>query len=198
MTIDTEYSSTMTGAAFMLYEFRQLAALKEQGLTDKAIREKTLQENIFQYEKLSSLKRGLPSILRRVNTIDSRLRQTAAEGSLEDAKAVNLYAIMKTDRLFFEFMDEVIGDRLRMNEYSFEKRNLNQFFTVKAEQHEKIAGWTETTVLKLKQVYRKILVETGYLPDQQSNELNHLLLGGHVKQYLIEIGDINYVRAMGE
>lgn len=198
MTIDIEYSSAMTGAAFMLYEFRQLAALKEQGLTDKAIREKTLQENIFQYEKLSSLKRGLPSILRRVNAIDGRLRQTAAEGSLEDAKAVNLYAIMKTDRLFFEFMDEVIGDKLRMNEYSFEKRNLNQFFTVKAEQHEKIAGWTETTVSKLKQVYRKILMETGYLQDQQSNELNHLLLDGHVKQYLIEIGDINYVRAMGE
>ncbi|PIC94622.1 hypothetical protein CSV69_15775 [Sporosarcina sp. P26b] len=198
MTMDTEYSSAMTGAAFMLYEFRQLAALKEQGMTDEEIRKKTIQENIFQHEKLSSLKRGLPSILRRINAIDDILLRTAAEGSLEDAKAVNLYAIMRTDRLFFEFMDEEIGDKLRMNEYSFEKRKLNQFFTVKAEQHEKIAGWTETTVSKLKQVYRRILIEAGYLPDQRSNELSHLLLAEYIKQHLADIGDANYIRAMGE
>lgn len=198
MTIDTEYSSVMTGAAFMLFEFRQLAALKERGDTDEDIRKKTLQENLFQYEKLSSLKRGLPSILRRLNAIDSPLRKWTIEESLEFAKAINLYAIMKTDRLFFEFMNEVIGEKLRTNDYCLDKREMNLFFTVKAEQDETICRWTESTVKKLKQVYIRILLETGLLRDKRSGELNRLLLDERMKHHLMEIGDVKYVRAMGE
>lgn len=197
MTIDTEYSSAMTGAAFMLFEFKQLAALKEQGDSDEEIRRKTLQENLFQYEKLSSLKRGLPSILRRINAIDSPLRLMVINESFEIARVINLYAIMKTDRLFFEFMDEVISEKLRTNNYIFELRDINLFFTVKSEQDNSIAGWTQSTIQKLKQVYIRILVETGMLKDKKAGELNRLLLDEKVQQHIIQIGDSKYIQAIG-
>ena len=50
---------------------------------------------------------------------------------------------MKTDRLFFEFMDEVIREKLEANNYLIEKKDLNVFFVTKAEQDEKMANWTE-------------------------------------------------------
>lgn len=198
MTMELEYSSVLTGASFMLYEFKQVVKLKELGLSDQDIRQKVITENLFQYEKTSSLKRGLPSILRRANALDETLRKFVIEESVEFGKVINLYAIMKTDRLFFEFMMETITEKLHANDNTFDKKDLNSFFTVKAEQDGKIAGWTDATIRKLKQVYVKILLETGFLTDKQSGELNRIIIDEQIKNHLKHIGDAKYLRAMGE
>lgn len=198
MMMESKYSSVLTGAAFMLFEFKQLTKLKEQGDSDEDIRRKVIAENLFQYEKISSLKRGLPSILRRINTLDSTLRKMVLEESLECVKIINLYAIMKTDRLFFEFMNEVICEKLQRNDYIIEKKDLNLFFAIKAEQDRGLDSWTESTIQKLKQVYRKILLETGLLKNRTSGELNRLIVDEHIKRHLVQIGDRAYVQAMGE
>ncbi|MBG9589520.1 hypothetical protein ABE26_21425 [Cytobacillus firmus] len=198
MRMELEYSSVLTGASFMLYEFKQVVMLKEQGYSDQEIRKKIITENLFQYEKISSLKRGLPSILRRVNVLDETFRKLVIKESFEVGKIINLYAIMKTDRLFFEFMDEVIKEKLQTSDYIFEKKDLNTYFTVKAEQNENIASWTESTVQKLKQVYLKILFNTGILKDKRSGELNRLMIDNRISDHLTHIGDANFVSAMGE
>lgn len=198
MSQELGYSATLTGASFMFYEFKQVVSLKEQGLEDSEIKERVLTENLFQYQVKSSLKRCLPSVLRRVNVLDDTLRKMVLEESMESGKIINLYAIMKTDRLFFEFMNEVIREKLQSNDYLFEKKDLNLYFTSKAEQDSGVAGWTEQTVNKLKQVFVKILYESGILKDKKTGEINRLLVDEQLKRHFIEIGDIAYVRAMGE
>ena len=47
------------------------------------------------------------SIVRRLRVLDPHLLEILAHGPLESARIVNIYAIMKTDRLFREFMVEV-------------------------------------------------------------------------------------------
>lgn len=42
MTIELEYSATLTGASFLLYEFKQVVGLKIQGLDEQEIRERVL------------------------------------------------------------------------------------------------------------------------------------------------------------
>lgn len=198
MTLDLAYSSVLTGASFMMYEFKQLVILKEQGLSDTEIKQSVLEENIFQYEKMSSIKRAFPYILKRVNILDETLRNLVVEESLETAKAINLYAIMKSDRLFFEFMNEVIQEKLQKNDYILEKKDINTYFTVKAEQSDFIASWSETTVQKLKQVYKKILLEMGMLKSLKSGELSRLIIEEQIKNNLTQIGDARYLRAIGE
>jgi len=198
MTIELEYSSVLTGAGFMLYEVKQIALLKEQGFSDIEIKQKVLEENVFQYEKMSSIKRAFPYILKRVNVLDEILLQLIMKESLETAKIINLYAIMKSDRLFFEFMHEVIQEKLQKNDYLLEKKDVNSYFTVKAEQSDFIASWSETTIQKLKQVYKKILLETGMLKSLKTGELNRLIIDEQIKCHLKLIDDERCVRAMGE
>lgn len=198
MTIELEYSSVLTGAGFMLYEVKQIALLKEQGFSDKEIKQKVLEENVFQYEKMSSIKRAFPYILKRVNVLDEILQQLIMKESLETAKIINLYAIMKSDRLFFEFMHEVIQEKLQKNDYLLEKKDVNSYFTAKAEQSDFIASWSETTIQKLKQVYKKILLETGMLKSLKTGELNRLIIDDQIKGHLKLIDDERCVRAMGE
>ncbi|WP_010494811.1 DUF1819 family protein [Paenibacillus elgii] len=198
MSQELEYSANLTGASFLLYEFKQVVSLKEQGLEDSDIKVRVLTENLFQYQVKASLKRSLPTVLRRVKVLDDTLRKMVLEESLDTCKIINLYAIMKTDRLFFEFMNEVIREKLETDNYMFEKKDLNVFIASKAEQDAGVASWMEQTVNKLKQVFVKVLYESGLLKDKKTGELSRLLMDEQLEQHLIQIGDIAYLRAMGE
>lgn len=192
------YRTSLTGASFLFYEFKKVVSLTEQGLSITEIKEKVLTDNLFQYRLKSSLKRSLPSVLRRVNALDDILRKIVLTESLESGKIINLYAIMKTDRIFFEFMNEVIREKLETGNYLLEKKDLNLYFTSKAEQDAGVASWSDQTVHKLKQVFVKILLESGILKNKKTGELTHLLMDEQLKKHFIDIGDIAYVRAMGE
>jgi hypothetical protein len=193
-----KYSSTLTGAAFLFYEFKQVISLKQQKLSDVDIKEKVRSENLFQYNSKLSSNRCLPSIIRRMHVLDSYLRQLILDETLEIGKAINLYAILKTDLLFFEFMNQIIRVKLELNDYFFEKKELNLFFITMAEQDATIASWSEQNTARLKQAYIKILHESGFLRDTKTGELNHLNLDQNLREHLIAVGDIAYVRAMGE
>lgn len=196
--MDLEYSSALTGAGFMLYEVKQIAKLKEAGFSDKDIRYKVLDENIFQYDKLSSVKRALPYILKRVDVLDGTLRKLLIEESFEVGKVINLYAIMKVDRLFYEFMQEVVAEKLKKDNYYIDKMDVNFFFATKIEQSTTISNWSDSTIAKLKQVFKKILLEVGILESLKTGELNRLIVDSQVSEHLQSIGEKNYVKVMGE
>ncbi|MED3986956.1 DUF1819 family protein [Peribacillus simplex] len=198
MSNELEYSATLTGASFLLYELKQVLKLKKQGLSEVEIKRKVIEDNVFEYQVTSSLKRSVPSVLRRANALDDLLQEWVLNSPLEVGKIINLYAIMKTDKLFFEFMNEVIREKLDANNYLLEKKDLNVFFAIKAEQNEKMEKWTELTVNKLKQVYMKLLYEAGLLVDKKSGDLNRLLFDEDIKRHLTSIDDTAYLKAMGE
>lgn len=182
----------------MLYEFTQIVKLKDQGLTDDEIRRKAINENIFQHGKISSLKRGLPYILKRVNVLDETLRRYVIHESIDISKIINFYSILKTDRLFYEFIDEVIREKFQTNNYSFERKELNSFFAYKAEQDDFLRSWAESTVNRLKRVYLKILEEVGILTDRKTGELKRLIIDDQLKSHLRSIGDGQYIELMGD
>lgn len=198
MTMDLEYSSSLNGASFLLFELKQVVKLKQQGLAKDEIRKKVKEENLFQFNNQGRINRALPSVMKRTEVIDETLAALLLEGSIETGKILNLYAIMKTDLLFFEFMDEVIGEKLHNNDYLIEKKDINLFFSSKAEQSEKVASWSDINVEKLKRAYIQVLYEGGILRNRKSKELNKLIIDEPMKNYLTQIGDSRYVHAMGE
>ncbi|WP_210367868.1 DUF1819 family protein [Bacillus sp. REN3] len=198
MTIDLEYSSSLNGASSLLFELKQVVKLKRMGLTSPEIRAKVIEENLFQFENMGRINRTLPSIMRRLEVIDPVLTDLMLEGSIEMSKVINLYAIMKTDLLFFEFMNEVISEKFRHNDYLIEKKDMNVFFTAKAEQSEKVASWSVINTEKLKRAYMQVLYESGILKERRGNELDRLIIDQQLREHLIHIGDAQYVHAMGE
>ncbi|MFD1203619.1 DUF1819 family protein [Sporosarcina contaminans] len=198
MTIDLEYSSSLNGASYLLFELKQVVKLKRIGLTSSEIRAKVIEENLFQFENMGRINRTLPSIMRRLEVIDPVLADLMLEGSIEMSKVINLYAIMKTDLLFFEFMNEVISEKFRHNDYLIEKKDMNVFFTAKAEQSEKVASWSAINTEKLKRAYMQVLYESGILKERRGNELDRLIIDQQLREHLIHIGDAQYVHAMGE
>lgn len=193
-----KYTTTLNGAQFLLYEFSQIVKLKEQGLTDEEIKEKVIDENILQQEKVSSLKRRLRYLLPRVNVLDETLRCFVIHESIDIIKVINFYSILKTDRLFYEFMNEVIKEKFKSNNYNLEKKDLNAFFTYKAEQNDTLKSWSDSTIQRLKQVYMRMLEEVGILTDRKTGELKRLIIDDQLKSHLRSIGDGQYIELMGD
>lgn len=198
MTIELEYSSSLNGASYLLFELKQVVKLQQMGLSTQEIRSKVVDDNVFQFENKGRITRTLPSVMRRAKVIDSTLASLMMEGSIEMSKVINLYAIMKTDLLFFEFMDEVISEKFQNNDFLIEKKDINLFFTTKSEQSDKVASWSDINIEKLKRAFLQVLFESGMLKDRRGKELNRLIIDEQIKNHLTHIGDARYVRAMGE
>ncbi|MRJ47475.1 DUF1819 family protein [Fundicoccus ignavus] len=192
---DKVYSTSLTGAGFRFFEFKLIVNLVEEGLTDEEIREKVFEENLFQ-QKASSTTRSFPYILKRARTLDDQLRKYVLEESNQMAKQINFYAIMKTDLLFYEFIDEIIKIKLQNSDLIYEKKDINIFFNEKADHNEKLANWSESTLKRLKSSYNRLLLEIGYLSKLSSTDLILIQLDDLLRDYLVKIGDKKYVEAM--
>lgn len=197
MEQNKEYSAKLTGESFLLYEFKIVAKLKREGFSDKDIRKMVLEENLFQYKFKSSITRRLTPLLQRVNILDNTLIDMLIDDPLGNGATINLYAIMKNDRLFFEFMNEVVKEKLQNTSEIIEKKDINIYFEHKAEQNETITKWSDATIQKLKQVIKKILSEAKVL-NLKTGEVHKLIMSQGLKEYLIKKGDTKYVVAMGE
>ena len=193
-----KYSAKLTGESFLLQELKIVAKLKKEGYEDKEIRNMILNENLFQYKFKSSISRRITPLMQRIKLLDDKLIDMLLENSLEDGRIINLYAIMKNDRLFIEFMDEVISKKFEANNEILEKKDINIFFEAKQEQNEEVAKWSEATVAKVKQVIRKILIEAKVIEDIKSGSVHKIIISNRVKEHLLKLGEEKYILAMGE
>jgi hypothetical protein len=70
-----------------------------------------------------------------------------------------LLSIMKTDRLFFEFMHEVFKEKFILGDFILKDIDINNFFDIKKTQSETVSKWTDIIITKLKRCYARMLLE---------------------------------------
>ncbi|WP_434305194.1 DUF1819 family protein [Clostridium botulinum] len=192
-----EYKSTIKSRPYLYKETKKVASLINQGVKVNDMKNKSLEENIFQLES-EARKREVASIIStRLKDLDKFIIDKISEGNVETSKILVLYAIIKTDRLFFEFMNEVFKEKLLLRDLFLRDKDFNTFFQSKREQSEKVASWTEYTFKKLKQVYIRILFECGLIENQKGDRrIKTPILEREVMEYLYKIGDKIYINAI--
>ena len=181
---------------FSLREFRLVAKLRFEGAADEEIVERAVSENLFQYPTLSNAARMARTMLLRLASLnDEGLVGLAARGPKEHAAVINLYAMMRYNRIVWDFMVGVIGEKFRSQDFEFSRKDLNVFFSHLQEQNDDIAGWSESTVNKIKQVLTKILVEVEILDIFKSTRLNPLFLCEELEEGIRRNNDLEALAA---
>ncbi|EJO5349028.1 DUF1819 family protein [Clostridium botulinum] len=192
-----EYKSTIKSRPYLYKETKKATTLIKQGVEINDIKKKSIEDNIFQLESETRRKEVASIIVARLKDLDTFIIDKISEGSIETSKILVLYAIIKTDRLFFEFMNEVYKEKLLLRDLILRDKDFNTFFQIKREQSEKVASWTEATLKKLKQVYVRILFECGLIENQKGDrKIKAPILEGEVKEYIYKIGDKIYINAI--
>ena len=190
------YSGSLTAEQFLFYEIRIASKLYAQGVSvDEAI-SRIKADNLFQYPTEREVARMNRTCYRRLDALNNQyLIQEISSAPTEIAKQINLYAIMRYNRLVWDFMIQVIGEKFRTQDFSFERKDLNTFFSRLQAQNDGVAGWSDSTISKIKSVLIRCLVETEYLEHFKSTTLNPVLLCEELEQGIRENNDTEVLPA---
>ncbi|SDJ77949.1 DUF1819 family protein [Salimicrobium halophilum] len=192
-----KYKSTIKSRPFLYIETKKLSELLIQGMNEVELKNKVINENIFQVRSEDRKCEIASTILTRLNAVDDYLIEKIVQSDIETSKLIVLYAIMKTDRLFCEFMNEVFSEKIALLDLKLIDRDFNLFFVGKKEQSETVANWRDYTFYKLKQVYIRILCEAGLLKKQKGErEIIQPMLDIEVKEHVHKIGDNHFIENM--
>lgn len=191
------YTSILKSRPYLYLEFKKASHLKIQGFCDDDIKNKAIEENIFSVNTEARKREIASTVINRMEGLDEYILERIANGSLQTSKQLALYSIFKTDRLFFEFMKEVYREKMLLKDYLITDKDFNIFFRRKAEQSERVAKWQDYTFYKLKQVYKRILSEAGFIKNNNKEvEIIPQMMEEDVINHLKSIGDIAYLEVM--
>lgn len=194
--MSSEYNGGLTREQFLFYEIRIVASLLSQGFERDDILKKIKDENLFQFPTERMIVSITNTCFKRIDALESdALVYFIANATTEVAKQINLYAMMKYNRIVWDFMTTVIGEKYRTQELEFSKKDLNLFFFRLQEQNDAVASWSDGTINKIKQVLTKALVECGYLEASKSTQLNPVAIVPELEDEIRANNDIAALQA---
>ena len=97
--------------------------------------------------------------------------------------------MMCTYEIVRDFMLNEIAPRYGELNYSFDRADMNSYFTKLEEQYDNVATSPESTIAKLKQVLKKCLVEVGMLESARSENLIPIYIDSEVRAAIEAKGD---------
>ena len=191
-----QYNGCLTAEQFLFYEMRIVSKQYLEGKPIKEIIKYVKRENLFQYpteRKIGELARACHK--RLVALGNEKLVYEVANAPVEVAKQINLYAMMRYNRLVREFMVNLIGEKYRQQDFSYTRKDINVFFSRLQEQNDNVAAWSEQTITKLKQVLTKCLIETEMLDSVKDTTLNPIFISAELESGIRENNDLTALAA---
>jgi len=185
------YNGGLTAEQFLFYEIRIVSKLYLDGKPIEEIIYLIKKDNLFQYPTEREVARLARACYRRLVALENeKLVYELANAPTDVAKQINLYAMMRYNRLVREFMIDLIGEKYRSRDLSFTRKDINVFFSRLQEQNDEVARWSEGTITRLKQVLTKCLIETEMLDSVRATKLNPIIICAELESGIRENGDL--------
>lgn len=196
MRNNCNYNGGLTREQFLFYEIRTVSTMICRGMNREDIILQIQHENLFQFPTERMIKPIANTCFKRIDALESEvLVYHLSNAPIEVAKQINLYAIMRQNAIVWDFMTDVIGEKFRTQQFDFSSKDMNVFFIELQEQVTKSANWSESTIKKIKQVLKKILVECEYLDDVKSQKLNLVYMFPKLEEGIRENNDLQALSA---
>jgi hypothetical protein len=157
----------------------------------------SLEENLFGVPKIYRAKEIYNTVSRRAKSLDRKTINLFCSTDLSSSKVLALLAVMKTDRLFFEFMYEVYREKIILGDATLDESDINIYMKNKQSQSDKVASWEDCTIKKLVNSYFNFLSDSGFiLREGKVNKITPPILDNDVEQHLLGLGMKNYLQAI--
>ena len=157
------YSASAVKVSFWFAEFRKVMQMLDPGYSMSVIRELNLRENIFSASTPLRAKQIFQTVSGRVLALDADISALFLSSDLATQKLIALVAAMAYDELFFDFVYEVVREKMIMGNDQLTDSDIRVFFKEKQEQDESVARWTDATFVRLAKCYKTMLYEAGII-----------------------------------
>lgn len=164
-----EYSAGAVKFSFWFAEFRKMLSLLRGGKTVKEIKEIAANENIFSAVTSARGRQVFNTVSARARSLSNEYYNLFENSNLDTQKLIALVAVMETDALFFDFMNEVYHEKLITGDMTLTDADIRVFFTNKQRENAKVSVWTDGTFSRLRKCYKCYLTEAGLL-ERGTNE----------------------------
>ena len=190
------YNGGLTSEQFLFYEMRIVSKQYLDGKPVEDIIEYVKRDNLFQYPTERKISKLVRACHRRITALgNEKLVYEMANAPIEVSKQINLYAMMRYNRLVREFMEGLVGEKYRQQDFSYTKKDINVFFSRLQEQNDDVAAWSEQTITKLKQVLTKCLLETEMIDSVKDTTLNPIFISAELETGIRENNDLTALAA---
>lgn len=191
-----EYSAASVKFLLWYIETKETAKLMKNHSIEE-IRQMVVEENLYQQKSSDRALNEFGCIKKRLEALPDELFQKIIEADIQTAKLITFIACMLTDRLLFEFMYEVYRNKIHFGENSITEADFNIFILNKKEQSEKVKGFSDATLKKIRQVFTKYMLEAGLLTGKPSERLISLpYIDQEVKEILLRNSMDKYLYAL--
>ena len=146
---------------FLFLEMKRTAMYLNDGKSKEDILALSLEKNVYQLDK-EQRRRELPlKMLARLSTINDNLIKVIASSYDNDAKLVAFFAMMKSDRLLFEYMYEVFADKYSIGYREITNMDYEEFIDRKIQNSNTVASWKIDNLIRVRNAIKNTLVGAG-------------------------------------
>ena len=149
--------------SFWFIEFRKVVQLLHDGKSMDEIKALAQSENIFAAPTVLRSNQIYSTVAGRIRSLDQSFIPFFLSGDLATQKLYALIAAMAYDTLFFDFVYEVIREKMIVGSNELTDSDVRVFFKDKQQQNKKVAGWTDATLVRLGRCYKTMLYEAGII-----------------------------------
>lgn len=156
-----DYSATLTGNPFLFRESRMVLELLRQGQSPDAVRAAVVDGNLFQYRSTKSIPKRVNALLARLVGVPEPVAEFIRSAPTHEARLVLLLVLAVRDRLFRDFLQDLVAPLLASHDQKLSKAAVDRFIDRKAEVSPKVASWSLGARTKLRTVFVAALIEAG-------------------------------------
>lgn len=191
------YSASAVKVSFWFAEFRKVMQMLDRGYSMSEIRELNLRENIFSASTPLRAKQIFQTVSGRVLALDANICVLFLSSDLATQKLIALVAAMAYDELFFDFVYEVVREKMIMGNDQLTDSDIRVFFKEKQEQDERVARWTDATFVRLARCYKTMLYEAGVInKDVGARKIIPPIVDPQLQGWLEDHGMTRYAKAL--
>lgn len=195
--INETYSAGLMSQSFWFIEMKKLIKLIADNKTEQEISELCIEQNLFGAAKEYRARRMYGYLRNRVKNLDPTLIELFINSDLQTQKLINLIAVLKGDRLFFDFIFEIYREKSILGVPTLNNADVNIFFKNKEVQSEEVANWTDSTKKKLCATYLNFMVDANLLTVvEKQKTITPPILDIALERYLEVTGNGSIVKAI--
>ena len=190
------YSSSIKDMPLMFPDMKRTAMLLCEGKTGDEIVGLSMERNIYQLDK-PKRRRDVPlRMIKRLSAVKQTIVDVIADGSEPDAKLIAFLALMKADRLLFEYMVEVYADKLHAGYDEITDMDFLDFIERKAQNNETVAKWSASSLASVRGKIKSSLCDAGLAKRKGGSLLIQKPIMDDKLRKLFDESDRIYLKAM--
>ena len=176
----------------MFFETEQVARLFLEHHDWGIVSDIIVDENIMQKGTVSTRKREFSELKKRLKDLNEQEMSFLVNCTTDELKLYCLFLCVKTYRLIFEFIAEVVREKYLSFDYTIYDSDYAKFIESKTASSEKLQSITDKTSYKIKQVIFRILEQSTLIDSAKTRNIQKPFIPDEL-QDIVAYNDVKYL-----